>query len=175
MTVTHLPLPTTPLPKMTPCAGMWDLFDSRRDEDHWRARRICERCPIKDDCKPPEKIIVPSFPGAMGRPSEGTVATADGTWGGRLYRNGIPVDVPCDFLDVEACSVCKARPNQSCMTPDGRTRAYHKGRTMPRMCSQCGRAPADPRSAHCSDCRVVARQRGKALYEQTQRRRKKAA
>ena len=169
MTVTHLPLPANPLPDLVPCAGLWDLFDSRRDDDHRKARQICARCPLRDDCRPPEKIITPPFPGTMGRPSDGTLASADGTWGGRLYHGGEPVDVPADEPDVEACPVCKAAPHDYCTTPGGKVRPPHKARVTPRMCAACGRAPAWPRSPRCEACRAVLRRRQVALYDQRRR------
>lgn len=164
MTLTRLPLPSNPLPDLARCTGLYDLFDSTRTTDHWRARQICMECPLLADCKPPEKIITPPFPGAMGRPSGGAVALAGGTWGGRLFRNGEEIHPPPPLRNV-ACPLCGARQDQRCTSPAGHTVANHRVRMGPVMCP-CGRAPVGPRNHYCNECRAAARRGTYAAREE---------
>jgi hypothetical protein len=169
MTVAHLrpppPLPLIPRPDprrdLPPCNGLWPLFDSRRREDHWQARRICQRCPLKAGCKPPDKIVAPPMPG---RPRGGSVASADGTWGGVLYHDGSPVDASLDLSDVEACPKCGATATEACRSKTGHTIANHKARTMPRMCARCGAVAAAAKSVYCQPCRAANDQDAKNAY-----------
>lgn len=169
MTVIHIPLPTQPLPDVTPCSGLWALFDSRRREDHWKARKVCKGCPLRSSCKPPERITVPSFPGTMGRPSAGTAASADGTWGGRLYHDGQVVDASLELSEVEACPTCGATPMRPCTTKSGKTTMPHKKRRIPRLCSRCGNAPSIRRGNYCAVCRAANDQESKNTYLRQQR------
>jgi len=173
MTVTRIPLPLDPLPNMAPCSGLWELFDSRRREDHWKARRICEGCPLKAECKPPERIVTPAFPGTMGRPQQGTAAYADGTWGGRLYHSGELVDSSLDLAKVEACPRCGATALSPCRTKTGKATVDHKDRHTPRMCARCGTAPSIRRGLYCQPCRAANDQDAKNDY--TRRMRSKEA
>lgn len=169
MTVTEIPLPANPLPDMAPCAGLWELFDSRRREDHWKARRICEDCPLQDKCRPPEKIVTPPFPGTMGRPSEGTTAHADGTWGGVLYHDGVAVDSSLHLSQVEACPTCGATTTAPCRTKAGKATVDHKDRHTPRMCARCGTAPSIRRGLYCQRCRAANDQDAKNDYTRRMR------
>lgn len=158
MTLTKLPLPDVPLPDRLPCTGLWKLFDSRRQTDHWKAKRICLDCPILDDCRPPERFFIPALPGIRGRPMEGTIAKANGTWGGKLYRDGALVTVPppASSLPV-ACGLCGARQDQRCRSSTGETVKPHKARRGPVLCP-CGTAePAAPKHRYCEPCRRAAR------------------
>lgn len=161
MTVTRLPLPPAPLPDMAPCTGLWDLFDSRRREDHWKARQICKDCPLVDRCEPPTRIVGPPLPG---RPSTGSTASADGTWGGRLYQDGRVVDSSLHLSGVEACPTCGATVTQPCTTRTGHTTMDHKDRHTPRMCNRCGQAPAIRRGLYCPPCRATNDQDAKNHY-----------
>lgn len=165
MILTTIPLPLDPLPTMTPCAGLWDLFDSRSEEAHWRARKICLECPVVADCRPPTEITVPPFPGTQGRPSYGSTAKADGTWGGRLYRDGHVVETGDDLSDLIACTTCGATANRACTTRTGATRPPHKARKIPRICPRCGEAPAVARSNYCDPCRALNHRDAKTAYD----------
>lgn len=167
MTAIKIPLPADPRPELAPCTGRWDLFDSRRHEDHLQAREICATCPLKADCKPPSTHYVQPLSGAPGRPVEGSAAIADGTWGGVLYRNGIQ-----DLTVTEACPVCGASALAYCTTPAGKIRPPHKARHTPRTCSRCASAPAGTKSPYCRSCSALRRRETQAAYE---RRRKGAA
>lgn len=163
MTLLKIPLPLDPLPDLAPCTGLWELFDSSRPSDHWKARRFCERCPIIDDCRPPERFYIPALPGIRGRPLNGTVATANGTWGGRLYRKGREVDVTPPPRPV-ACDRCGAREDQRCRTATGKTVKPHRGRRGPVLCP-CGEAEPAPKHQYCEPCRRAARGETYSLRE----------
>lgn len=153
-------------PDLMPCAGHWDLFDSRRHEDHFRAREICATCPAKPDCKPPTTLYVQPLSGAPGRPVDGSASIADGTWGGVLYRNGVP-----DLSVTEACPVCRASAFDYCTTPAGKIRGPHRARHTPRMCTRCASAPAGVRSPYCPSCSAARRRESQAAYIERRRRR----
>lgn len=154
MTITRLPLPSNPLPGLAPCAGLWELFDSRRPANHRKARAICATCPLVAECKPPERFTIPPSPGVPGRPA-GAIATANGTWGGRLYKDGQQIEAPPEPLPV-ACDQCGARQDQRCHTANGKTVKPHKRRRGPVMCP-CGRAEPAPKHQYCEPCRRAAR------------------
>lgn len=176
MTLTRLPLPDTPLPNRLPCIGLWELFDSRRVADHWKAKRFCDDCPIRTDCRPPAKFYIPALPGIRGRPLDGTIAKANGTWGGKLYRDGAEVDAGPAPRPV-ACDRCGAREDQRCRTTAGSTVKPHRGRRGPVLCP-CGQAEPAPKHQYCEPCRRAARGETYALREDrapTRDRRKGAA
>lgn len=169
MTVTKIPLPVAPLPDLTPCAGLWELFDSRRREDHWKARRICQGCPIKEECRPPDRVQTPTVPKIAGRPNTGTPAAADGTWGGLLYHSGEVVDASLELERAEACPTCQATALSPCRTKTGKATADHKKRHTPRMCARCGSAPAIRRGLYCKPCRAANDQDAKNDYTRRMR------
>ena len=57
-----------------PCAGQPRLFDSLRLCNHHEAARLCATCPGRASCQ------------AAARDEKGT-----GTYGGVLYRDGVPI------------------------------------------------------------------------------------
>lgn len=169
MTLTRLPpLPDNPLPDRPACTGLWELFDSRRATDHWKARRFCEECPMLDGCRPPERFFIPALPGIRGRPMEGTIAMANGTWGGRLYRDGEEIDVEAIPDTGGPCKRCGAPASKPCVSENGAPRRPHKGRPGAAPCATCDAVPATGGSAYCDSCR---RQRERAAKDAYDRRR----
>jgi hypothetical protein len=57
-----------------PCFGLHALFDSRRLEDHYEARKICATCPLIIQCRA-ELEAVKVAPAHLG-------GTPEGTWAG---------------------------------------------------------------------------------------------
>lgn len=69
-----------------PCAEHVALFDSRRMADHRRARAYCATCPMLSRClRSARAQSRGEFGAATGIP--------DGTWGGRLWRDGHMVEL----------------------------------------------------------------------------------
>ena len=150
MTITRIPLPADPLPTMTPCAGLWDLFDSGRLGDHLKAKKICGHCHLVEECKPPGKIYTPGY-SAVSNDTRITASEPNttGTWGGRLYRKG--EEIPEPPSGPIACPTCGARTTERCRTSSGESRLPHKHRSGPVMCP-CGAAEVVPKRQRCAAC-----------------------
>ena len=89
---------------------------------------------------------------------EGTLAMSNGTWGGKLYRNGEEIDVTALPETGGPCEKCGAPPTKPCVSENGAPRRPHKGRPQTPPCATCEAVPAAPGSTYCDSC-LRARQR----------------
>lgn len=106
---------STQFDKPTPCAGKWELFDSREMSDHFEAAMLCRTCPAQLACAD-NLLDVQRADKALG-------GSPEGTWAGQLMggRSGV-------------------RPPSQCGTESG-YRRHHRAREIP--CEDCKNASTD--------------------------------
>jgi hypothetical protein len=105
-----------------PCAGQWVLFDSIDVNDHEVARKICDTCPIIDNCRTLLDQQKQSHKAGGAQPV--------GTWAGGLY--GTPFKPLVPHGTMQAYYRHKYHKEDVCGPCDEARRihaaAYHKQR-----------------------------------------------
>lgn len=117
---------------VTPCYGMWQLFDATDWASHQEARNLCAQCPIIAACAQLLNDVIRES-GSHGAP--------DGTWAGRGFSIGKAVG--------RSTRGAAGRPRKfhQCGTESAYQSHHHYGEDVDELCAEAHRAHNRARQA----------------------------